>query len=51
MVPVPIVSQELGEVPVSIIGAFDVHRRQLTFDHVDIDTGLCRRGRVVPADR
>jgi transposase len=35
----------------SIVGAFDVHRRQLTFDYVDTDTGLCRRGRVMPADR
>lgn len=35
----------------SIVGAFDVHRRQLTFDYVDLDTGLCRRGRIVPADR
>jgi hypothetical protein len=35
----------------SIVGAFDVHRRQLTFDCVDTGTGLCRRGRVLPADR
>jgi transposase len=35
----------------SIIGAFDVHRRQLTFDYIDTDTGAWRRGRIVPADR
>jgi hypothetical protein len=35
----------------SIIGAFDVHRRQLTFDYVDTQTGAWRRGRVMPAHR
>jgi transposase len=35
----------------SIVGAFDVHRRQLTFDYLDTVTGEVRRGRVVPADR
>jgi transposase len=35
----------------SIVGAFDVHRRQLTFDFLDIVTGEVKRGRVVPADR
>jgi transposase len=35
----------------SIVGGFDVHRRQLTFDYIDIATGEVRRGRVVPADR
>jgi transposase len=35
----------------SIVGAFDVHRRQLTFDYLDIETGEVRRGRIVPADR
>jgi transposase len=35
----------------SIIGAFDVHRRQLTFEYLDTVTGELRRGRVVPADR
>jgi transposase len=35
----------------SIVGAFDVHRRQLTFDYVDTVTGEVKRGRVVPADR
>jgi transposase len=35
----------------SIVGAFDVHRRQLTFEYLDTVTGELRRGRVVPADR
>jgi transposase len=35
----------------SIVGAFDVHRRQLTFDFLDTVTGEVQRGRVVPADR
>ena len=34
-----------------IVGAFDVHRRQLTFEYLDVDTGELRSGRVVPADR
>ena len=35
----------------SIVGAFDVHRRQLTFDYLDTVTGGVQRGRVVPGDR
>ncbi len=35
----------------SIVGAFDVHRRQLTFEYLDTMTGEVRRGRVAPADR
>src|ERR1035437_7086106 len=35
----------------SIVGAFDVHRRQLTFEYLDTATGELRNGRVVPADR
>jgi transposase len=35
----------------SIVGAFDVHRRQLTFEYLDTSTGELKRGRVVPADR
>ena len=31
----------------SIVGAFDVHRRQLTFDFLDTVTGEVKRGRVV----
>jgi transposase len=35
----------------SIVGAFDVHRRQLTFEYLDAVTGELSRGRVAPADR
>ena len=35
----------------AIIGAFDLHRRQLTYDYLDVVTGEIDRGRVVPADR
>ena len=35
----------------SIVGAFDGHRRQLTFDYLDTVTGEVKRGRIVPADR
>jgi len=34
-----------------IVGAFDVHRRQLTFDYLDTVTGEVKRGRILPADR
>jgi transposase len=35
----------------SIIGGLDVHRRQITFDWVDRDSGEAYRGRIVPATR
>lgn len=35
----------------AIVGAFDVHRSQLTFDYLDLATGEVSRGRVAPADR
>ena len=35
----------------SIVGGLDIHRKQLTFDYVDLDTGEVRRGRIAPADR
>ena len=35
----------------SIIGGFDVHRRQITFDYLDTDTGQLLRGRIAPACR
>jgi hypothetical protein len=35
----------------SIVGAFDVHRRQLTFEYPGTVTGELKRGRVVPAGR
>jgi len=35
----------------TIVGAFDVHRRQLAFDYLDTVTGEVKRGRIAPADR
>jgi transposase len=35
----------------TIVGGLDVHRRQITFDWVDYDTGVVNRGRVEPATR
>jgi transposase len=35
----------------SMVGGFDVHRKQLTFDYVDRATGELQRGQVAPADR
>lgn len=35
----------------AIVGGFDVHRRQITFDWVDADTGESARGRIAPATR
>ena len=34
-----------------IIGAFDVHRKQITFKWVDTETGEVQRGRILPALR
>jgi transposase len=44
------VFQELEEVPMTIVGGFDVHRKQITFDYVDND-GLVRSGQIRPATR
>jgi hypothetical protein len=35
----------------SIVGGVDIHRKQLTFDYVERETGGWERGRVAPADR
>jgi len=35
----------------SIVGGLDVHRRQITFDYLDTDTGQVCCGRIEPADR
>jgi len=35
----------------SIVGGFDVHRKQITFDYVDTDTGEVSCGQVTCADR
>jgi hypothetical protein len=42
--------QELEEVPMTMVGGFDVHRKQITFDYVDSD-GLVRWGQIRPAMR
>jgi transposase len=33
----------------AIVGGFDIHRRQVTFDYRDTATGQVRRGRISPA--
>lgn len=35
----------------SIVGGFDVHRKQITFDYVDTDTGEVSCGQIAGADR
>ncbi len=35
----------------SIVGGFDIHRKQLTFDYLDTVAGEVRRGQITPADR
>jgi hypothetical protein len=42
---------ELEEDAMSIVGGFDLHRKQLTFDYVDRATGELQRGQITPADR
>jgi transposase len=42
---------ELEEVPMSIVGGVDIHRKQVTFDYVEVETGRLERGRIIPADR
>ncbi|MGH3630071.1 MAG: transposase, partial [Sciscionella sp.] len=34
-----------------IVGGLDIHRKQITFDYVDTDTGEIQRGQIAPADR
>src|SRR5215213_8520219 len=43
--------QELEEVPMAIVGGFDVHRAQITFDYLDPDTGEVATGQIRPATR
>jgi transposase len=35
----------------SIVGGFDIHRKQITFDYLDVETGEVQRGQIAPADR
>ena len=34
-----------------IVGGLDIHRKQITFDYLDTETGVVKRGQVAPADR
>jgi len=34
-----------------IVGGLDIHRKQITFDHLDTVTGEVKRGQIAPADR
>src|SRR5919109_2713748 len=40
----------VGAAPMAIVGGFDVHRAQITFDALDTETGEVHRGRI-PANR
>jgi hypothetical protein len=40
------VAFELGVSPGAIVAGFDVHRRQITFDAVDVETGEVLRGKI-----
>src|SRR6266498_4901807 len=42
---------ELEEVPMQIVSALDVHRRQITYKTLELGSGEVRRGRVSPATR
>ena len=42
---------ELEGGPGEIIGGLDVHRRQITYDWIDTDTGQTRQGQLAPASR
>src|SRR6266540_6828720 len=42
---------ELEEVPMQIVGALDVHRRQITFKTLEPASGESSRGRISPAAR
>lgn len=43
--------QEHEEIPMAIVGGFDVHRAQITFDYLDTDTGEVSTGQIRPATR
>jgi transposase len=42
---------ELEEVPMQIVGALDVHRRQITYKTLALASGESSRGRISPAAR
>jgi hypothetical protein len=35
----------------SIVGGFDIHRKQITFDYLDTATAEVSCGQIAPADR
>src|SRR6266851_981702 len=35
----------------SIVGGMDIHRKQVTFDYLDLATGEVKCGQIAPADR
>ena len=35
----------------AIVGGLDIHRRQITYDYLDVDTGQACHGRIQPATR
>ena len=39
-----VLGQEPKEVPMAIVGGLDIHRRQITYDWIDTDTGQARHG-------
>ena len=34
-----------------VVGGLDIHRKQITFDYLDTETGELKRGQIAPADR
>src|SRR5215213_4946069 len=42
---------EREEVPMAIVGGLDIHRRQITYDWIDTDSGETCRGQLGPATR
>jgi transposase len=36
---------------VDIVGGLDVHRKQITFDYIEMDSGEVHRGKIRPAER
>jgi transposase len=34
-----------------IVGAFDLHRKQITFDYIEMESGEVHRGKIQPANR
>src|SRR4029450_13844096 len=43
--------REPEEIPMAIVGGLDIHRRQITYDWIDTDSGETCRGQLSPATR